>query len=71
MDSEDSEDEKRLSLRHKPKQGIKGSPMDSDVNHVALKRKPNGLVKKDIYGKTQSVKIEVNTKKLKETFREG
>ena len=37
--------------------------MDSDVNHVALKRKPNGLVKKDINGKTQSVKIEINTKK--------
>lgn len=63
MDSEDSEDEKPLSIRHKPKQGIKGSPMDSDVNHVALKSKPNGLVKKDINGKTQSVKIEINTKK--------
>ena len=37
--------------------------MDSDVNHVALKSKPNGLVKKDINGKTQSVKIEINTKK--------
>ena len=52
MDNEDSKDQGPLSLIHKPKQGIKGSPMDSDVNHVALKRKPNGLVKKDINGKT-------------------
>ena len=36
--------------------------MDSDVNHVALKRKPNGLVKKDINGKKQSITIEINTK---------
>ena len=45
--------------------------MDSDVNPVALKRKPNGLVKKDINGKNWSVKIEVNTKNLKGTFIAG
>lgn len=63
MDSDDSEDEKPLSTRHNLKQANKGSLMDSDVNNVALKNKPNGLVKKDINGKTQSVKIEINSKK--------
>jgi len=61
--SNDSEDEKPLSTRHKPKQVNKGSIMDCDVNHVALTNKPNGFVKKDINGKTQSVKIEINSKK--------
>jgi len=63
MDSEDSEDEKPLSIRHNLKQANKGSSMDSDVNYVALRNKPNGLVKKDINGKTQSVKFEINSKK--------
>ncbi|XP_057849059.2 DNA topoisomerase 1 alpha [Cryptomeria japonica] len=74
----DSDDDKPLSHKFQVKQPVKTlgtSPMDSedseDEKPLALRCQPNGLIKKDINGRTQGAKSDMCSKKRPLDYQEG